>query len=83
MIALHSCGMSVHSYNALKASRKPMVTRSVPGRYPQLVIGRLAHAGAKGPMGVRLADQSREPAIRSHESVHVRAIVEKPSTQAS
>ncbi len=38
---------------------------------------------AKGPMGVRLADQSREPAIRSDESVHVRAIVEKPSEETA
>jgi hypothetical protein len=30
-------------------------------------------------MGVRLADQSREPATGFHESVHGRAIVVKPS----
>jgi hypothetical protein len=33
--------MSVHSYRAFRASRKPLVTRSVPGRDPQSVIGRL------------------------------------------
>jgi hypothetical protein len=57
-----------------------MVTRSVPVRDPQTVIGRLPSTlGLRDPMGVRFADQWREPAIRSHESVARTRIVEKPS----
>jgi hypothetical protein len=57
-----------------------MVTRNVPGRDPQLVIGRLPPTLALGADGrPAFAAQSREPALRSHENVDVRANVEKPS----
>jgi hypothetical protein len=57
-----------------------MVTRSVPVRDPPIGDRPAAvHTGSKGPMGVRFADQWREPAIRSHESVARTRIVEKPS----
>lgn len=82
-IDVQVCGLArrhrSHTVDALGPVIAAWFCSRGPQSNPQSVIGPTAvHTGYRGPMGVRLADQSGEPAIRSRK-VCTCAIVEKPS----